>query len=202
MKSKFFLSGGATWALVCAATVCLAPLTATQAAQNKVRVMVKENQTHGTAPAKEEKEKPEKGAKNNTGVKTATPPKNDPKGKEDMYTHSTNHSLTIAVVNTTRESLELTIKATFLGKDEGGKHEVGPDKTLEKKVTLEPGKSEEYTSEEVTFTHTSAHRTAPAGKGGKPTNVPASGKQYVGYKVEVYSGNDLVGSDARGGSSF
>lgn len=199
MKSKFSLSGGVTWALVCAATVCLAPLSV-QAAQNKVRVMVKENQTHGPAPAKEEK--PEKGAKNNTGVKTATPPRNDPKGKEEMYTHSSNHSLTITLVNTTKESLDLTVKTTFIVRDEGGKHEVGPDKPIEKKVTLEPGKSEEFTTDEVTYSHTSAHRIAPAGKGAKATNVPASGKQYVGYKVEVYSGNDLVGSDARGGSSF
>ena len=199
MKSTSSFFGGIAWALACATALTLAP--ATSQAANKVRVMVKENQVKASAPTKDEKPDKPKANNNNNGVKPAQPPKTDTK-KEDAYTHTSGHTLTITVVNTTQESLDLTIKATFMAKDEGGKHEVGPDKTLEKKITLEPGKSEEYTTDEQVFSHTAAHRTAPKAKGEKPLNVAASGKQYVGYKVEVFSGNDLVGSDARGGSGF
>jgi hypothetical protein len=95
-----------------------------------------------------------------------------------------------------------------LGKDEAGKHEVLTEKTLENKLTLMPNRPESFTTEEVIFTHTAAHRgPAPKAGGGAGGNgnkrggpiapmEPASGHAYFGYRVEVFQGNDLVGVEA------
>jgi hypothetical protein len=121
----------------------------------------------------------------------------------DKWTHTTKKSLTVEMVNLTTQSLEVNVKSTFLAKDEAGKHEVMPEKTVENKVTLEPGKPAQFTTDEVDFIHTAFHYPpAPknsgggGGKGGKGPvvlPVPASGHAYFGYKIEVFQGNDLVG---------
>jgi len=116
------------------------------------------------------------------------------------YTHTTKKSLTIQVVNVTADPMDVTVKANFLAKDEAGKHEILTETTLEKKLTIQPGKPESYTTEEVPFTHTTAHHgPTPKGAAGgmhpKPAPMePASGHNYFGYKVEVVQGSDVVGS--------
>jgi hypothetical protein len=169
---------------------------------SKVRVMVSENNISST---------PGSGTLG-SGAGAATPPvAGKPAGQPgksgaatpaasasftaDMqaYTHTTKKSLTIQVVNVTNDPIDVTVKATFLGKDEVGKHEVAPESTLEKKLTIQPGKPESYTTEEVSFTHTTAHRGA-APKGKPAAMEPASGHSYFGYKVEVLQGSDVVGS--------
>jgi hypothetical protein len=119
----------------------------------------------------------------------------------DKWTHTTKKSLTIDMVNMTNQPIDVNVKSTFLAKDETGKHEVMPEKTVENKVTLAPGKPAEFTTDEVDFTHTSMHRApAPKSSGAisknpKPVPMePASGHAYFGYKVEVFQGNDLIGS--------
>src|SRR5207253_2885649 len=88
----------------------------------------------------------------------------------EKYTHTTKKTLTISVVNLTGASMAVNVKATFMAKDEAGKHEVVPEKTVENKLTLEPTKAGEFTTEEVPFSHTTAHRQAmqqkPGGGGG------------------------------------
>jgi len=78
---------------------------------------------------------------------------------------------------------------------------------LENKVTLLPNRPESFTTEEVPFTHMTAHRgPAPktgTGAGGTAKRggpiapmEPACGHAYFGYRVEVFQGNDLVGVEA------
>ena len=178
-------------------------------AVTKVRVAVTENNASTTGSSATKTEKPEKAEKpapkdkNDKTVKPATPPTKTPSTATgpDPYTHTANKNLTVMVGNTTTESLDVTVKVTFLGKDEAGKHEIVTEKTVENKLTLAPSKSETFTTEDVSFTHTSAHRVAPKGgaKGAKPENIPASGHAYAGYKVEVFQGSDLVGSAQKAG---
>jgi hypothetical protein len=125
------------------------------------------------------------------------------------YTRTSNKSFTITVVNITPASMDVIVKTNVLAKDEAGKHEVLTEKVLENKLTILPGKPNTFTTEDVTFTHTTAHRgPSPkagggggGGGGGKKGGPiapmePASGHAYFGYKVEVFQGNDLVGSAA------
>jgi len=117
----------------------------------------------------------------------------------DKFTRTTKKSLDIALVNLTTASMDVNVKTTFLAKDEAGKHEVLPEKTVDNKVTLQPGAPQSFTTEEVSFTHTAAHRPVvkaakPTGRGPVATVEPASGHAYFGYKVEVFQGNDLVGT--------
>ena len=120
----------------------------------------------------------------------------------DKWTHTTKKSLTIDMVNMTNQPVDVNVKSTFLAKDEGpGKHEVMPEKTVENKVTLVPGKPAQFTTDEVDFIHTAYHYPPPpkgSGGGGKGKAaivlpVPASGHAYFGYKVEVFQGNELIG---------
>ena len=118
------------------------------------------------------------------------------------FTHTTNKSFKITVVNLTAASMEVNVKTEVLGKDETGKHETVIEKTLENKLTLLPGTPNTFTTDEVPFTHTTAHRGTPPTKTGNAKRAPiapmepASGHSYFGYKVEVFQGNDLVGSTA------
>jgi hypothetical protein len=121
----------------------------------------------------------------------------------DKWTHTTKKSLTVDMVNMTNQPIEVNVKSTFMAKDEAGKHEVMPEKTVENKVTLQPGKPAQFTTDEVDFIHTAYHLPPPpkssggakgGGKGTVVLAVPASGHAYFGYKVEVFLGNDLIGS--------
>ena len=90
----------------------------------------------------------------------------------EKFTRTTKKSLTIDVVNLTGAPMDVNVKTTFLAKDEApGKHEVLPEKTVENKLTLDPTKAGEFTTDEVSFTHTTAHRQVPqksaGGKGGQ-----------------------------------
>jgi len=165
----------------------------------KVRLIVKENNLMGTAGGLGGTTATPKPAAQPGNAPVATLPKGAAE-EADKYTHTTKKSLEIAVVNLTNASIDVNVKATFLARDEApGKHEIVPEKTVEKQLTLLPGKPQTYTTEEVGFTHTMSHRP-PAkpgtGKGRVPptTPEPASGHSYTGYKVEVFQGNDLVGS--------
>ncbi len=170
------------------------PAAPTLTGTAKVRVLVQDNNVATTA-----------GGSSLGGAK-ATPKPGEPpvasikgggESDADKYTRTTKKTLTIAVVNTTGDSIDVNVKATFLAKDEGGKHDTVPEKTVENRLTLQPNKPQQYTTEEVSFTHTAAHR--PIGKvparGRAPIMPmePASGHAYFGYRVEVYQGNDLVG---------
>jgi hypothetical protein len=118
----------------------------------------------------------------------------------DKWTHTTKKSLTIEMGNLTAQPIDVNVKSTFLAKDEAGKHDVMPEKTVENKVTLVPGKAAQITTDEVDFIHTAFHHPPPPKTGGGGKNapitlpVPASGHAYFGYKVEVFVGNDLGGS--------
>ena len=177
------------------------------AGPSKVRVLVTENMGESTVP------KPSGAAE--PGAPTAAPVagKSAPKAggyaakgaKEAIYTHSTTKSLNVRVANLTPQPLDVTVKTTFLAKDEGDKNKIVTEKSVENKLTVVPGKSEEFKTEDVTFTHTTAHRQPMAGGGslngrGKIMPMePASGHNYSGYKVEVYEGAVLVGSAASSG---
>jgi hypothetical protein len=184
----------------------------------KVRVIVKENNLATTAggtgaasptpaagraaPAKpggQQQQQQGKGAGQNPQAMQA--------GDAEKYTRTTKKSLGIAVVDLTPAPMDVTVKTTFFAKDEGGKHETVVETTQEKKLTIQPGKAEEFTTEPVSFTHTAAHRDPPpkgsggsGGKGGGKSApapmIPASGHAYFGYKVEVMQGSDLVGTAA------
>ena len=209
--SQFHLRAAGCGILFCLAAAPLigADATPKPAGPPKVRVMVKENNvattTGGgsgaatTAPAAAAKPAP--GAKQAPAAAASAPSTDD----AEKYTHTTKKSLTIAVVNLTGASMDVNVKTTFMAKDEAGKHEVIPETTVENKLTLEPTKAGEFTTEEVPFAHTSAHRQAmpkpaagakPYGKAPPAPMIPASGHAYFGYKVEVFQGNDLVGSAA------
>jgi hypothetical protein len=121
----------------------------------------------------------------------------------EKFTRTSKKTLTVTLANLADAPMNVTIKSTFLGKDEGGKHDVVEEKTLEKSMTLQPGRPDEFTTEEVSFAHTAAHH-APvkkAGGGGAGAGmtrgvspmVPASGHAYFGYRVEVFQGQELVG---------
>jgi hypothetical protein len=94
--------------------------------------------------------------------------------------------------------MDLRVKTTFLGREEAGAHDVRAVKSTETKLTVVPGRTEEFDTAEVGFEHTSPHRSpAKAKVGGRPAAAPmtpASGLDYFGYKVEAFQGNDLVGS--------
>ncbi len=194
-----------------AAPLVAADATPHPAGPPKVRVMVKENNvattTGGgsgaaaTPPAAAAPKGP--GGQQVPAGAAQTPTAAD----AEKYTRSTKKSLTIDIVNLTGASMDVNVKTTFMAKDESGKHEVVPEKTVENKLTVEPTRAGEFTTEAVDFTHTSAHREAmpkPGGGGGGKGGgksppapmIPASGHAYFGYKVEVFQGNDLVGSTA------
>jgi len=170
----------------------------------KVRVIVQENNISATGgsglggAAASPKASPPPG-----NAPVATRAKESPKdaATDDKYTHTSKKTLTVGVVSLTTSPMDVTVKSTFLAKDEGGKHEIVSEKTVENKVTLQPGKPEQFTTEEVTFSHMTSHyppQKAGTGKGkggGPPVKMePASGHSYFGYKVEVFQGNDLVGT--------
>jgi hypothetical protein len=124
----------------------------------------------------------------------------------DKYTRTTKKTLTVEVVNLTPASMDVTVKTSFLARDEAGKHEVLTEKTVENPVTVQPARSASFTTEEVSFTHTIAHRAPAPPKAGAGTGkmaatapapmIPTSGHAYFGYKVEVFQGPDLVGTTA------
>ncbi|WP_131989777.1 hypothetical protein [Chthoniobacter flavus] len=120
----------------------------------------------------------------------------------EKFTRTTKKTLTVTLVDVTGANMDVNVKTTFLGRDEAGKHEVVEEKTVENKVTLQPRKAQDFTTEEVSFTHTTAHHAAikkgsgGAGAGGRnavSSMIPASGHAYYGYRVEVFQGQDLVG---------
>jgi hypothetical protein len=172
----------------------------------KVRILVTENT--GDTTAGKPGATPEPGAPAAAPVAGKTPPKAYGTGKgaaavaasEAMYTHSVTKSLSIRVSNLTTQPLDITLKTTFLAKDEGNKHEVVTEKAVENKVTIVPGQSQELKTEDVTYTHTAAHRPRSATGGslrGRAPIIPmqpASGHTYSGYKVEAYAGAEMVGS--------
>lgn len=172
MKSRSFLSlvKALSVAALCAfsfpSVQALPPtVTFTPPALSKVRVMVREN---------------------NLPVEAAS------KGDDAFYTHTAKKTLFIALVNLTPQTMEITVKTTFLAKDEVG-HDIEVAKTVETKNTVMPGKPLEFATEEVSFQHMSAHKP----KGPPPVKtIPASGQTYFGYKVEVFQGADLVGGTA------
>ena len=133
---------------------------------------------------------------NNGRTKLATDSSSN--GATTPYSHTNNKSLSISLVNTARQDLKLNVKITFLAQDQGGNHEIVAEKTVESGRTIAAGKSDVFTTDEVSFTHTSAHREAPktgAGGGGPaPGLTPASGHIYAGYKVEVFRGSEIVGT--------
>lgn len=209
--------------LLCLAPASLVAADATPAPRlsgpPKVRVMVRENNIATTAGGTTAAATPAPGGAPNRpqgpgGQQQPQPPPGAAQNSAldaERYTHTNKKSLTIDVVNLTKDGMEVTVKATFLAKDEAGKHEVLPEKTVENKLTLQPGRPGEFTTEEVSFSHTTAHyppmqpgsggggggRGGGRGGsgGGRPLQmVPASGHAYFGYKVEVFQGNDLVGS--------
>ena len=133
---------------------------------------------------------------NNGSTKLATDSSSS--GATTPYSHTNNKSLSISLVNTARQDLRLKVKVTFLAQDQGGNHEILGEKTIESEKTIAAGKSDLFTTDEVSFTHTSAHREAPkaGAPGGGPASIltPASGHIYAGYKVEVFHGGDIVGT--------
>ena len=169
----------------------------------KVRVIVQENNISATGggglgtAAASPKASPAPG---NAPVATRSQQSAKDAATDDKYTHTSKKTLTVGVVNLTNAPMDVNVKSNFLGKDEGGKHEVVTEKTLEKTLTLQPGKPEQFTTEEVVFMHMTSHYPpqkagAGKGKGGPPVKMePASGHSYFGYKVEVFQGNDLVGT--------
>lgn len=193
----------------------LSPVRAEEAAAKmngpaKVRVIVKENNppvaagaTSAATPAAAGGAKPAAGGAQQNQAQAAANA-----ADAEKFTRTTKKSLSVALVNLTAAPMDVTAKTTFLAKDEAGKHEVVTEKTVENKVTLQPGKAGEFTTEEVSFTHTAAHRSSQkpggggSGGGGKPVAspmLPASGHAYFGYKVDVFQGNDLVGTAVSSG---
>jgi hypothetical protein len=178
--------------------VALAAFHSTLSAADKVRIFVEAVQGK-TAPGEKSATTPKAPA--DKGRKETTPKATG----FDPYTHTTSKALTVSLANMTQEPLEaLSVKCTFLARAEP-KHEIVTEKQVEQKVTLAPGKSDKFTTEEVSYSHTTAHRPAPqkggaAGQAGKtsgakaPAMEPASGHSYAGWKVEVYQGNDLIGT--------
>lgn len=167
----------------------------------KVRVLVRENNVASAVGGGSAATPPAAGG---GGAKGASPQPNAAQAAASVldaerFTRTTKKTLTVTLVNLTTASMDVTAKTTFLAKDEAGKHEMVEEKTLEKNVTLQPGKPEEFTTEEVSFTHTTAHYAPKkAGSGGGGRNavspmIPASGHAYFGYKVQVFQGQDLVG---------
>jgi hypothetical protein len=188
------------------------PAPAKPSGPPKVRVIVKENtvasspggtSTATPAPAGAAKSPQGQGGKQG-GAQAAAQSALD----AEKFTRTTKKTLTVELVNLTNASIDVTAKTTFLAKDEGGKHDVVEEKTVENKVTLQPGKSGVFTTEEIDFTHTAAHHAAPAkpgaggaggaagGRGKLAPLMPASGHAYFGYKVQVFQGSDLVGTAA------
>jgi hypothetical protein len=220
MKTKHHLRSVGWGILLCLVPVTLVAVESTPAPLSrptgplKVRVLVRDNNLATTAGGTNASALAPVAA--GPGAKQAAPPA--PPAAQAMsamdaekYTRTTKKSLTIDVVNLTNAGMDVTVKTTFMAKDESGKHEVVPEKTVENKVTVLPGKSGQFTTEEVNFTHTTAHREAQkpggggggggkGGTGGKGAPlaqmIPASGHAYFGYKVEVFQGNDLVGMAA------
>ena len=210
--SQFHLRAAGCGILFCLAAAPLMAVDATPhpAGPLKVRVMVKENNvasavgggTGATTPAAAGAAKAPAG-KPAPAAAAQAPSELD----AEKYTRTTKKSLTVDLVNLTGASMDVNVKTTFLAKDEApGKHDVIPEKTVENKLTLDPTRAGEFTTEEVPFTHTTAHRQVmqkPGGAGGKGAAsgkgaiapmIPTSGHAYFGYKVEVFQGNDLVGS--------
>ncbi len=178
----------------------------------KVRVMVRDNNlattmggltaANATAPAPVAVGPAKPGASPAKGT-TAPVVVKESTADLDKWTRTTKKSLTVDMVNMTNQPIDVNVKSTFLAKDESGKHEVMPEKTVENKVTLQPGKPAQITTDEVDFVHTAYHLPLPpkssggakgGGKGTVVVPVPASGHAYFGYKVEVFLGNDLIGS--------
>ena len=165
-----------------AAPLIGADATPKPAGPPKVRVMVKENNiasTAGAGPGATATPAAKPAAKPAQGGKQAPPAAAQATSTEDAekYTHTTKKSLTIAVVNLTGASMDVNVRTTFMAKDEAGKHEIIPEKTVENKLTLDPARPGEFTTEEVSFAHTTAHRQAPqkaaGGKaGGKSPRRP------------------------------
>ncbi|MDR3406573.1 MAG: hypothetical protein P4L99_29075 [Chthoniobacter sp.] len=179
----------------------------------KVRVIVKENMVAskpgGTSAATPAAAATPARAQGAGGAAQAANAANAANAAADAekYTRTTRKSFTIELVNLTTANMDVNVKTTFLGKDEVGKRDVVTEKTVENQLTLEPGKGGQFTTEEVGFTHTTAHRAeqkaggagggAGGGGGGKAKiapMIPASGHAYYGYKVEVFQGPDLVGT--------
>lgn len=190
MKTQLTFARSATisWHVLIAAALALPLLPA--AAADKVHIQVEVVSAKASAGEKSTtKPAAEKGKPATPAPKSAAP---------DMYTHSSSKALTVSVSNGTKEDLgELSVKVAFLAKAEP-KHDVVTAKDHEQKVTLAAGKAEKFTTPEVTFAHTSAHRP-PAVKGAKPGTKapamePASGQSFSGWKVEVFQGSTLVGS--------
>jgi hypothetical protein len=169
----------------------------------KVRVFVRENDG-ATVPGGATAATPAPSKAGKAGAGAAAGATQATSAEDAMnYTRTTRKSLSVDVVNITAAPMDVVVKSNFLAKDEAGTHGMVTEKTLENKLSLAPGKTERFTTEEVPFTHTAAHLgpkpKAAAGasaKGRGPVSKmePASGHAYFGYKVDVFQGGDLVGS--------
>ena len=139
-------------------------------------------QHSGTKPAN---------AKSGTAV-TVTKP-----GQQTKSNLMQHRSLTIKLSNNSAEPFDrLMVKYFFLGHDMKD-HNVTVLKQGERKSSIPPRGSDTVESEDATSTYTEAHTevTKARGKGGKSKpgskKIPASGKKFTGYAVQILNGSKI-----------
>lgn len=94
--------------------------------------------------------------------------------------------------NPVLESGAIQVKATFYA-DDLGTNQVVPEKELKATAALVRGRAA-LSLPVVTFNFTPAHaKTTGSGRRAKAVRVPASGRRYHGWAVEVFDGNRKLG---------
>ena len=108
---------------------------------------------------------------------------------KDVHTKIQKRTLKVFLTNSSKEETTVKIKYTYFGHPMSG-HEVGPLDQGEKEDTLKPSETKEVDTPTSNQTYTEEHY--PPGRGIK-VKIPASGNKLVGYGVQVFVGDKLMG---------
>lgn len=124
-------------------------------------------------------------------------------GKADYKGSSTktqSRTLNIKIENYGKETVpDVKVKWWIFGHDMKG-HELILIKEGESKVVMPPNGKTDVSSPEVDVTGTREHKVSSRKGGGRrgrtsTKTVPASGQEYYGYAVEVFSGNTQIAAE-------
>lgn len=88
----------------------------------------------------------------------------------------------------------LVVRVTFHNRDLA-KRTNGVEKTINLNACIQSRGTCEITSDPITYTFTPEHGESVKAKRGKARSkrVPASGKRYAGYSVQILQGNKIIG---------
>lgn len=117
----------------------------------------------------------------------------DPKGSQAEVVSK---QMTVVLAGSAKSGGDkLTVKARFYA-DDLKTDKLVVEKELQAETTLQSGRIEVPLSA-VTFNFTPAHaKSNGSGRRAKSVRVPASGRRYHGWAVEVFKGNEIVGDAA------